>query len=75
MYVPREIEADLQDYPYETAEEVKYSCEWWEAIHDGKEYGNSPGKIQSVSEEQWWAMTRGTAIELLGLKLDPKKPS
>lgn len=65
----------IQDYPYETAEEVKYSCEWWEAIYDGKEYGVSPGKIKGLSEQQWWEMTRGTAIELLGLKLDPKKPS
>jgi hypothetical protein len=54
---------------------VKYSCEWWESIYDGKEYGVSPGKIEGLSEQQWWEMTRGTAIELLGLKLDPKKPS
>ena len=43
-------------------------------MYDGKEYKNSPGKIEGLTEEQWWKMTRGTAIEILGLKIDPKKP-
>jgi len=64
----------MQDYPYEVAGDLQYSCEWWEAIHDGKEYKNSPGKIEGLNEEQWWKMTRGTAIEILGLKLDSQKP-
>jgi len=64
----------LQDYPYETPAEVKYSCEWWEAIHDGKEYRHSPGKIEGLTEEEWWKMTRGTAIEILGLKVPLNKP-
>jgi hypothetical protein len=54
---------------------VKYSCEWWETIHDGKEYPGSPGTVKGLKEPQWWEMTRGTAIELLGLKVDPKKPA
>jgi len=44
-------------------------------MYDGKEYEVSPGKLEGLSEKQWWEMTRGTAIELLGLKIDPQKPS
>jgi hypothetical protein len=43
-------------------------------MHEGKEYKISPGKVEGLTEEQWWGMTRGTAIEILGLKVDAKKP-
>jgi hypothetical protein len=45
------------------------------AIHDRKEYGHRTGKIEGLTEEQWYVMSCGTAMEFLGLKLDPKKPS